>query len=383
MKSRNHHLPNSIFSALPVVLLVLGMSITVFHYANEIIAGGDPWKTGDWLINYHGGLIRRGMLGEVFLYVSQLIDFNLLWIVFLLQVGCYSVTTYIICKIYLVTPRVKEWAMLLLSPAFLLFAFYDYLGGFRKEIIAFAAFAILLHQYVYEQKSIAKVLLAEILFFIGCISHELIALTTPFFIYVTYLLKKNNLLIGPDAKYHYAFYLALSILALGVAIGFYGDTETVRAICESLIQNGLNPRICIGAIDSLSIRYTDEVLSKLGHFIWVYLPVFALALTPILVSNWYQVDRISFAVLTAAGLCLTPLFLVAYDWGRWVHIFVFFASALMLAQSVRIHIEFPQVPKAVLLFYLILWMVPTLYASGNTTNGFFWRFVSILKRLFG
>ena len=26
----------------------------------------NPWKIGDWLINYQGGMIRRGFLGEVF-----------------------------------------------------------------------------------------------------------------------------------------------------------------------------------------------------------------------------------------------------------------------------------------------------------------------------
>jgi hypothetical protein len=157
----------------------------------------------------------------------------------------------------------------------------------------------------------------------------------------------------------------------------------VKAICNSIIGQGVGPNICLGAIDSLSIRYADGVLSKIGHFVWVYLPVFALALTPILISDWLKHDRRSFAVLGVGFFCLSPLFLVAYDWGRWIHIFLFFTTVLFLAQSVYMPIRFPKISPVVLIFYLTLWMIPTLYASGNMTNGFFWRLVSILKRMFG
>jgi hypothetical protein len=128
---------------LPVLLLVGGYLFVVAHYFNEMRAGGEPWKSGDWLINYQGGFVRRGALGELLLKLGDLAKFDLLWLLFVLQVAVYSLVLYLTCRIYVAVDRCKEWALVLLSPAFLMFAFYDYLGGFRKEIIAFAAFAIL------------------------------------------------------------------------------------------------------------------------------------------------------------------------------------------------------------------------------------------------
>ncbi len=367
----------------PLILLFACLFAVFVHYFNEVTAGGDPWKTGDWLINYRGGFVRRGALGEIFLLLSETFNLKLLWVTFLFQVGVYSIAIYYVARLYLAVSRTKEWSLVLLSPAFFLFAFYDYLGGFRKEIIAFAAFSILADQYARSRLSWLKLFFSYFLYFIGCMSHELIALTCPFFLYITYLLRQKDILSVTIAKISYLFFVVNAVTGVWIGIRFYGDGTFVKAICNSIIGQGVGPNICLGAIDSLSIRYADGVLSKIGHFVWVYLPVFALALTPVLVSDWFKHDRRSFAVLGVGFFCLSPLFLVAYDWGRWIHIFLFFTTVLFLAQSVYMPIRFPKISSVVLIFYLTLWMIPTLYASGNMTNGFFWRFVSILKRLFG
>jgi hypothetical protein len=366
----------------PVVVLLTGMSAVIARYFNEVLSGGEPWKSGDWLINYRGGFVRRGALGEIFLRLSESLSIKLLWVSFFFQVGSYLIAIYYVARLYLARIRPKEWSLVILSPAFLLFAFYDYLGGFRKEIIAFAAFSILADQYARSRFSRSKLFVSYFLYFIGCMSHELIALTCPFFLYITYLLRQKNVLSEPVAKASYLFFVTNAVIALWIGIHFYGDSSFVTAICYSIIEQGVSPNICLGAIDSLSIRYTDEVLSKVGHFVWFYMPVFALALTPILISDWYKNDRRSFVVLALGFFCLSPLFLVAYDWGRWIHIFIFFATVLLLAQSICMPIRFPKISAIVLVFYLALWMIPTLYASGNTTNGLFWRLVSIMNRFF-
>ncbi len=36
----------------------------------------NPWKIGDWLINCHGGFIRRCILGEAILIISHILNLN-------------------------------------------------------------------------------------------------------------------------------------------------------------------------------------------------------------------------------------------------------------------------------------------------------------------
>ncbi len=114
-----------VLNYLPVFLLIGGYLFVFAHYFNEIYSGGDPWKSGDWLINYQGGFVRRGALGELLLKLSDLTKFDLLWLLFAFQVLVYVLVLFFTSRIYLVIDRNKEWAVVFLSPAFLMFPFYD------------------------------------------------------------------------------------------------------------------------------------------------------------------------------------------------------------------------------------------------------------------
>ena len=108
-----------------------------FRYAIEIANGGNGWKTGDWLINYSAGPVRRGLTGTIFLGISEL-GIPLLWLTYAAQVAIYAVIFALVLKLYKHTERSIFWLLILFSPAFLLFSFYDIQGGFRKEIIVFS-----------------------------------------------------------------------------------------------------------------------------------------------------------------------------------------------------------------------------------------------------
>jgi hypothetical protein len=139
--------------------------------------------------------------------------------------------------------------------------------------------------------------------------------------------------------------------------------------------------MCAGAIASLSIQHASDVINHRAHFFWIYLPLLSLALVPILISNWFKVDQQSLGVVSIGFICIAPLFVVAFDWGRWIHIFIFFTSTLMLASSVRMTIRIPTLPASIIALYLSLWMIPTLYVSGSATNGLLWRVISGFQRL--
>lgn len=374
------HIWEHTVSRAPVFMLLIGIAAVTLHYFNEVSAGGDPWKTGDWLINYRGGFIRRGALGELFLKISEFANVSLLWTVFVFQVGIFLAVVFYVIQLYFRVALSKEWSLLILSPAFLLFSFYDYLGGFRKEVLAFAAFALLANEYSRSKLSRLKLATACALYLVGCFSHELIALTCPFFLYVVYLFRAKNVISQRVASYSCLFIIAVAITSLTMGVRYYGDVDAVKKICDAVVRQGLSPNVCLGAIDSLGIKYMSGVQAKLGHFLWVYLPVFALAISPILLSTWRQQDRRASYVLIGGLLSFLPLFFVAYDWGRWIHIYIFFVTVLMMAQANELEISFPRLPLMLIIFYLSLWMIPTLYASGNTTNGLVWRVIGIVNR---
>jgi hypothetical protein len=197
------------------------------------------------------------------------------------------------------------------------------------------------------------------------------------------LIRKKGLINQSLTRLSYGVYIGFSALSLWIGLRFYGDSNFVKMICDSLVMRGIGSSICSGSIESLGIHYNEAVRSQIPHFLLVYLPVFALAITPILLTDWLKKDPSSKLIVFVGFVALLPLFVVAFDWGRWIHIYVFFVTILLLAQSCHLQIVMPALPYPVLIFYLTLWMIPTLYSSGEPSNGLLWRLVGMAKRLGG
>ena len=43
------------------------------------------WTTSEWLINYQGGFVRRGFIGEIVYKIHEFSDLNLRYLVFILK----------------------------------------------------------------------------------------------------------------------------------------------------------------------------------------------------------------------------------------------------------------------------------------------------------
>lgn len=49
------------------------------------------WCFGDWLINYQGGIVRRGLLGELFFIFSKITGYKLIPIIAVFQIILYGI----------------------------------------------------------------------------------------------------------------------------------------------------------------------------------------------------------------------------------------------------------------------------------------------------
>jgi hypothetical protein len=112
-------------------LFALRRAVTLTHHA-------DSFQIGDWLINYSGGFVRRGLLGSPLLYLAHATHLPLLWLTLALQVAIFL--AFYLCLYQLL--RRTFWNLpllaLFLSPATLAFIPLNPLMGFRKEILLLA-----------------------------------------------------------------------------------------------------------------------------------------------------------------------------------------------------------------------------------------------------
>ena len=340
-----------------VLLLVLAWSYLEIHYAGELQGVVDGWKTGDWLINYQGGLVRRGLVGQLLFWLSST-GMNLRWLTFGLQslvmFGVYLLAIYI----FSLGPRHRVLFCMLLSPAFLLFPFFDLQGGFRKELLVLLSFGVLTVSYARKSMGVFGLAGAWIIYLLAVLSHELCALVLPFYWYLFYQAACVGVMRARSAVLAALLFSLTALFAIGFAFIFSGDDSAFQGICQSIQQRGFSASVCIGAIEWLkfdAMHGRQTVLNSL-RFYYYYSILLALAILPVFLSDWPRGAAV--LLMLASALAMLPLFTVAIDWGRWIYVYASMLFFLVLAEACVRRINFRAVPGWLLLLYLSIWSMP-------------------------
>ena len=73
-----------------VILFFLCLIINYLFFNHRILFRENGYILGDWLVNYNGGFIRRGLLGHLFFNFSKFLNISIIHLIFL-----FSSTIYI------------------------------------------------------------------------------------------------------------------------------------------------------------------------------------------------------------------------------------------------------------------------------------------------
>lgn len=335
-----------------LIVFFVGVFAFLLWHALELLTASppDPWIIGDWLINYQGGIVRRGFAGELFFRLAQLASISPVLLVVAFQILMYLVFLINACRLAAHSSFSALNAAIIFSPAFILFPVLDPLGAFRKEIIIFA-----LYSMVCWRLASSKTISGRMLTFIGLasvlivLSHEMLAIFLPYLICPFILYEQR---VGAKTKQ-----AALALLpAFAVAIVLIAfnkpDAQVVDSICRSL--QAYAPEDCtstsetIGAISFLQqdvvaahefvLKSTsaDAVVTQLLVAILSFLPV---SLT-ILIMRKAAVPNKNAQLWLTIGIFAVifgslPLLWVMADYGRIIYIHTVFLSmlALMMTQD--------------------------------------------------
>jgi hypothetical protein len=195
----------------------------------------------DLFINYEGGFIKRGLLGQIafFFYkkfsISPIIFFS--FIFSLLNIIYFSL--YILC-IDKFKNNYYLYSILLLSPATLMFNIFDSVIFFHSQI--FLIISILLHTFIaikyfdrfYIYKKFLIFLILPILF-INIFIYEPQIFTLASHILITYVVKSRNLKSSYKVFYFYIF-LFFPIYFVGFK-NAQTDLLVIKLMKESVREN--------------------------------------------------------------------------------------------------------------------------------------------------
>ena len=314
------------YSALSLLsLLVLGAILYLYFVrVNEI-----QWSfkdhgyiTGDWLINYTNGLVRRGLFGEIAMQRHRWFGYSPVEAVLASKYLAYAVLCIAIFLLALVKGIGLIEILFVISPWALMFDLNDPGGSGRKEILLFASFAVFVLLQVFNKspsKSVWKrwdfyyllVVMTSIAF-----THEGLIFFFPFFYLPLYLQRGFN---KSDFYTFFIPYLASLLVLVVLYVFFRGDKATADAICNSLNPWSVNGSLGCDAIYLLSGKHPKAHIG----FIKSFTPLLLLTMVPLYCyGRWIAglTKHHLFLAMVIPLLLTVPLYGIAIDWGRWIHI---------------------------------------------------------------
>lgn len=309
--------------------------------------------TADWLINYNHGYISRGLFGTFLLnsfnYQDQMLDFLSTALIMV-----YISIFYFVNKIFNQSKQNFISLILIFSPATFLFNIYDSQGSFRKEILGILALVILASN-IKEKKSY-QTYLSGLIYTIGIFSHSvnLFFFTSLIFI-LFYKIRSKNL-------NHYLLFIGstfLNVLSYFIFSNSEQDLYRKRNLmCQDLENLGLSNLCGYGSFDFVVWDFNAAYLITQNIIInenrtasYFYIFLFFLSMVPFMFDKNVYVE---FKYYLLIGLSFIPLFLIAYDWGRWIYIIsICFLIIYLTSQKDLISQKF----LYVFLFYPLLFRI--------------------------
>ncbi len=306
----------------------------------------DRWAMGDWVTNYAGGFVRRGLIGQVALELSRSpIHVSLYVTVYVLQMLCYA--TLFATLLYLV--RGMTWSfwmvVLIYSPATLLFTVFDPTAAFRKEILFLALLGTII--IVLDTTTISDIWLSGVLAVtipLLVLSHEGMLFYYPYIVCAIIISRqdlKRALLVSIPG-----------ILGGGAAFistwKHPGTFSVVSAICSSLGEHDLSAEPCSGAIVYMTrgaalARQDVRTAISYWHLAIVMPFLMIMSLTPVIMglrTLWME-KRLRFewwtlvTCMCSSWVATIGLFIYGFDWNRWIYVHVLSTLMLLLVIEKR------------------------------------------------
>jgi len=316
-------------------LIIILISSAIYSLWSIKLLSDFPWRYvfTDWIINYEGGYIRRGLLGEISINLSNFLDLNIKYVFLLIHLSIYLLFHLIFYKFFINFKKNYVFYLLCFSPLVFLYPIATFEAFARKEIFYITFF--LINCYLLIKISNRNIIFfsTNLLVILSYLIHES-SLFFLIFFYFSYLifLKKNDYKIRFSEigfiiiVYSILFYLLfipvtdekLSEMIYLVNQDFFELTRFSGAI--TWLQNDPSVAFKFLEYNYISTKYIFQNILYL-HFLILFLYL-------LYINNFFKSGKYFF-ILTILSFC-SPLilFIVWLDWGRLVYIIYNFCLIL-------------------------------------------------------
>ena len=198
---------------------------------------GNDSSLSDWLINYSGGFVRRGIIGELSVSISKLFLINLRDSILIIQIIVFSSYYLLVFKFFKNIIFERIFVLAILSPIFILYpvAEIEVLG--RKELFVFLIFILYLFSKI--ENILNQLIFKLILFPLSVLIWEPVII---FFTYV-FLIELIIFKIKKTDKKFLLLLLSYSITIFAVFFVYLNPiTEQDYLIMKNFLINDFNEK---------------------------------------------------------------------------------------------------------------------------------------------
>lgn len=295
------------------------------------LAGTSPsYAVGDLLLNYEGGMARRGLFGQVAIVGSRVFG-GLPWI-WAWALGCaLTGVLFAFCiRLFRRLPDDPVFVPLILAPWALLFYAHDPGASLRKEMLAYLALVLTLQALGAQnaRRALLWLVSGAVVFLTALFAHETVVLTGPVQVMAVMLIAQR----WPELRRRLIAVVAVVApfaAAIVVSLALLPDPD-IEAICAATRVGCYSAAEWLGKSTLDNISYTLRVRDWLD--VLVYSGLAVLCALPLLGFRAIGLSRRQqiLGVAIAVGF-IAPLFVLAADWGRWIHMAVFPLCLVALA----------------------------------------------------
>lgn len=310
--------------------LIIGTYVYLFLQISEF---PQKYVFTEWLINYQGGYVNRGFLGQITFYISNIFNIDLKFIILFFQGFIYTI--YFVLFYFLIS-KIKVnffWILIIFSPILLSYPLIELMVLGRKDTFVICLFIIF---SMINYKSLDSLFFYFIVCFgISCFIHEITIFYIFHYFFIIYLYAKLIFKVKMNKLHILAILIFISFL---LYLNLYLDNFVV---VEDIV-NSYNYEIITvnaGAFSHLKPTLNSVLLGTLGHIKFInilkYLLIIFLNSIPFLffvkIKNYEQLKYFSSKNVFLIFFILSlPVYALVMDWGRVIYINYNFFIILLL-----------------------------------------------------
>jgi len=277
----------------------------------------------DWLINYEGGFVRRGLLGQIIFEISNLFNIEISLIILYFQIISYFLYFLLFFFIFFKIKINFFWFVIIFSPVLFLYPIAELEALGRKDILVISLFLIF---SLVNYNSLNSLILAFICFFsLSTLIHEITVFYIFHYLFIIYI--KNRFIIKQKFNYFYFLYILICILSLLYLALYKHNFVVIEEILKSYNyedftdQSGSFSHIK-PSLESVFLKTINNI--SLVPIIRIIFLIF-LSLFPILFFNKIKEEYVDKYfnlknIILGSILLAIPLYLLIFDWGRVIYI---------------------------------------------------------------